>query len=245
MEFSRRLTPPTYQVASSWIADQSSATGTVLVENGWLDLTAVGSRVRRVPSLMEVLRGGRYQVFSNDWIVVPEPDFNRVDVSRLFLAREVLADFGFGGNQGPDFRIYGSPQPALVRQVPLDIQLGTEASLPYLGLEWSGDGDAGGLEIPEHGASLFLPPVAQDEFRILLKLAGTDALTDDVLVDVPLALTLDGVSIPLEHVSEPKMGVWLASTPVAGRSAGSRVMELRITRASAASDLRLHTVAIR
>ena len=101
MEFSRRLTPPTYQVASSWIADQSLATGTVLVENGWLDLTAVDSRVRRVPSLMEVLRGGRYQVFSNDWIVVPEPDFNRVDVSRLFLAREVLADFGFGAIRGP------------------------------------------------------------------------------------------------------------------------------------------------
>ena len=117
--------------------------------------------------------------------------------------------------------------------------------MPYLGLEWSGDGDAGGLEIPEHGASLFLPPVAQDAFRILLKLAGTDAITDDVLVDVPLALTLDGVSIPLEHVGEPKMGVWLASTPVSGRSAGSRVMELRITRASAASGLRLHTVAIR
>ena len=246
MEFSRRLTPPTYQVASKFIADQSSATDTVLVENGWLDLTAVDSRVRRVPSLMDVLRGGRYQVMSNDWIVVPEPDFYRVDVSRLFLAREVLADFGFGGNQGGDFRIYASPQPVLV-QVPLHIQLGTEASVPYLGLEWNGDddGDGGGLEIPEHGASLFLPPVVQDEFRILLRLTGTGALTDDVLVDVPLALALDGVAIPLEYVSEPKMGVWLTSTPVSGKSAGSRVTELRITRASKASGLRLHTVAIR
>ena len=173
VEFSRRLTPPTYQVASKWIADQSSATDTVLVENGWLDLTAVDSRVRRVPSLLDVLGGGRYQVFSNDWIVVPEPDFYRVDVSRLFLAREVLADYGFGGNQGGDFRIYASPKPVLV-QVPLQIQLGTEASVPYLGLEWSGDGDGGGLEIPEHGARFFLPPVGQDEFRILLRLTGTE-----------------------------------------------------------------------
>ena len=244
MEFSRRLTPPTYQVASKWIADQSSATDTVLVENGWLDLTAVDSRVRRVPSLLDVLRGGRYQVFSNDWIIVPEPDFYRMDVSRLFLVREVLADYGFGGNQGGDIRIYASPKPVLV-QVPLHIQLGTEASVPYLGLEWSGDGDGGGLEIPEHGASLFLPPVGQDEFRILLRLTGTDALSNDVLVDVPIALAWDGVSIPLDYVSEPRMGVWLTSGPVRGKSAGSRVTELRITRARSASGLWLHTVAIR
>ena len=189
-----------------------------------------------------MLSGGRYQLFTNDWIVLPEPDFFRLDMGRLTLAREISADYGFGGHQGEDFRIYVSPTP-VGRAVPLDIRLGTDQALPFMGLEWDRGAQDDGAEIPEQGGSIFLPLVAVDPFRILLEVARTDAVVqnpDDALV----AVMFDGMPITMAPAGDVESGVWLASQPMPATAAAPRIVELRITAARRAGGLRLRTVAI-
>ena len=165
VQFSQRITPSTYEQTTQWIRERATARDVVLVEEGWLDLEGLSARVRRVPRLADVFAGGRYQLFANDWIVVPETRFDRFNVRRLTLVQEVLVERGFGGNQGYDFRIYRSPKPVTV-QAPMEVQLGTDSALPFLGLGWSREAQDDGLPFPLMGASMFVPPVGQDPFRI-------------------------------------------------------------------------------
>ncbi len=240
---SRRLTASTFERTTRWLQERATPDDVVLVEDGWLDLEDVAVQVRRVPRLGEVLAGGQYQLFANDWIVVPETRFGRLDVRRLTLVQEVYQDPGFNGNQGYDFRIYAAPKPVTV-QVPMEFQLGTDAALPFLGLGWSREAQDDGLPFPQMGASLFLPPVGQDPFRIWLEVVPPDADVEDV-PDVPVLATVDDVPTPMERAGDTGSGIWLVSGPVFAADVSSGITEVFVTRAEGAGALRLRTLAIR
>ena len=226
IEFSRRLTPSTFERTIQWIEERTSPGNVVLVEEGWLDFEGATVQVRRVPRLRNVLSGGRYQLFANDWIVVPEPDFDKLDVRRLTLVQEISIEIGFKGNQGFDFRIYSSPKPVTIRP-PVDVHLGTDAALPFLGLDWRAAADGAGLPVPAGGGSVFLPPVASDSFHIWLEVAAPQFVVRGTQ-DVPIEVTLDGVPMSMERVGETDAGVRLVSGPIS--DAGSGITEIRITR---------------
>ena len=229
VDFSRRLTPPTHTLAEQWLQDHVSPSEVVLIPDGWLDLSSSGLRLHRVPNLATVLGAGRYQLYTHDWVVVPEPDAYDPNLSRLVPAQSILADFGFGGNLGADYRMYVGPVLAPIR-AGTEFRLGDEESRPYLGLRWHrDDGTEPGLVLPATGASLFLPPIAAEEvaFRVTLKTVGEDAASSAQAL--PIALAMEGTPIPLTRVTGTPGEIELLSDPLVTPGLGSRISEVRLT----------------
>ena len=173
---------------------------------------------------------------------MPETRFDRFNVRRLTLVQEVLVERGFGGNQGYDFRIYRSPKPVTV-QAPMEVQLGTDSALPFLGPGWSREAQDDGLPFPLMGASMFLPPVGQDPFRIWLEVVPDTDVGN--VPDIPVLATVDDAPTPMERAGDTDSGIWLVSGPVFATDASSGIIEVFVTRAEGAGALRLRTLAVR
>ena len=105
-DISRRFTAPTYSLAEAWLAANVPPEDRVLLETGWLDLEGSGLRVVRVGDLRKELVGDDFRLQECRWIVVSEPAFDIPGLSRLFLVKQFVAAYGFGGNRGIDVRVY-------------------------------------------------------------------------------------------------------------------------------------------
>jgi 4-amino-4-deoxy-L-arabinose transferase-like glycosyltransferase len=188
----RRLTPPTQVIVERWLAEHAAGQ-TVLLEDHWLDLRGTTVRANRVPDLPAAIAGGLYALSYNDWVVVPEIHFGNPALKRLQFVHRVSADQrSMTGNLGYDFEIYATPAlPTLDRA---DIGFGTAAAGPYLGPELAPANDAtNGVALPQSGASVFLPPMAQASVNLALTVR-VDAVTAET---VPVAMTVDDQPVPL------------------------------------------------
>jgi hypothetical protein len=105
-DISRRFTAPTYSLAEAWLVRHVPPGDGVLLEAGWLDLDGSGLQVVRVDDLRKELGGDHFRLQGCRWIVVPETKFDIPGLSRLFLVKQFVAAYGFGGNRGIDVRIY-------------------------------------------------------------------------------------------------------------------------------------------
>ncbi len=222
VSLSRRLRAPTHQIAEAWLTEHAKD-GTVLVEDGFLDLTGTGVRAHRVPNLRTALQRGRHALYANDWVVVQESSRHLPELSQLVFAARIDAGQGFRGNTGPDYDIYATPQ-LPVSTTGDDVQLGEERGRPFLGQEWLvGSSSEGGLELPKGGASLFLPPFARESVNIGFEL---QAAPGD---DLPVMVSSNGRSIPLTRTRAGGAGlIRLEGTVTLSNPA--RVTELRLRR---------------
>jgi hypothetical protein len=140
----------------------------VLIQRNWLRLDPSRHRLNRVLSLQPLLDGGRYELAAHDWIVVHEAFIAHPSLERLRLAEAIAVDASFGGNQGPDFRIFEAP-PATTPEGVLEVGFGEGGGRDYLGHEWPpripGEDDR---LLPAEGARLFLPPLGGKPRRLEL-----------------------------------------------------------------------------
>jgi hypothetical protein len=109
ISLSRRLQPPTHQLAESWIRQSAPAGSHVLLGRGWLDVDGAPFVARRVPDLRTTLDGGVEQLAGCQWVVVPEPLFGHPTLKQLSLAERFHARYSFGGNLGMDYEVYSVP----------------------------------------------------------------------------------------------------------------------------------------
>ena len=161
---------PTHALVEAWLQENTSPGDVVLLEIHWLKLEESKLRIKRVEELPVVLKGGLYQLFANNWVVVPEPYFGNPALRRLSFVRRFHADqSAWGGNMGYDFEVYAAPKapPSIAGA---DVALDTPEAAPFLGDEWRpDDSGAPGLRLPPGGASLFLPAVARPSIDIELE----------------------------------------------------------------------------
>jgi Dolichyl-phosphate-mannose-protein mannosyltransferase len=228
---SRRFTTPTHELAEAWLREHAS--GTVLLERGWLDLDDSGLKINRVPNLATALQGGFYALCANDWVVVPETHFRNPALAQLKFEHRVVADqHRLGGNGGFDFAIYRTP--TLARFPGGDIRLDDPDASRILGPGWRSDGSgAPGLPLPRAGASLFLPPLSQARTRLEIDFigGGGESGLPPVAVnlgDAPVALT----STPSSDGTRQVTGVIAVADP-------TRVTELRLSPAPGARNVRV------
>lgn len=240
---SRRFTPPTYALAEAWLDAQASPGDRVLTAPNML-LNIRGSRrgVRRVNDLKQALGGGRLQLYAHNWIVVPEKFFGHPGLAGLSLVKEFAADYGFGGNRGGDLRIYVPP--ALDLHEVTTIAMSSPDADEFLGLEWVRDAGRPGLELPNDGASVYLPAFTRDGARLELEVVtaqGTGATGRS-----PVDLTVEGVAIPLDVVSAIEGRTLLRSHPIPSRlPAWARKARILALRFDASSPIRVVSLSIR
>jgi hypothetical protein len=229
---SRRLPTPTHELTEAWLREQ--ATGTVLLERGWLDLDGSGLTVRRVPDLAVALQGGLYALCMNDWIVVPETHFRNPALAQLRFVHRIDADQrAFGGNLGYDYAIYATPD--LARFPGGDVRLDDPDASRILGPGWKADGsDAPGLPLPRGGASLYLPPLSQATNAVEIDLVAGEV---PGMSAVPISLSVGNSAVVLSRTpggaaTQRIAGVVTLDDP-------TRVTELRLTPAPNIRGLRV------
>lgn len=200
---SRRMTPSTAIVLEQWLRRSIPRGDVVLLEQGWLDLPDVPFSVVRVPDLEWVLGPGAYALSAADWIVVPEPHYGNPALGRLVQMQQVTADQrSLFGNLGYDYRVYVTPRLTPVQRV--DVQLDDPAARPMLGWEWNPDARGQrGLLLPDRGASIFVPPLAQHDAAIALDVGGAGTAAQGL----PLSLTIAGQEVSLADTGEPGLDV--------------------------------------
>ncbi len=82
----------------------------MLLEKGWLDLSASGVTTKRVEDLRKTLDGGLDQFSGASWVVVPKTQFGHPMLKQLGFYERIHADQGFGGSVGYDYEIYAIPK---------------------------------------------------------------------------------------------------------------------------------------
>jgi 4-amino-4-deoxy-L-arabinose transferase-like glycosyltransferase len=196
IRFSQRLTPQTHELVERWL-EQHAAGRSVLLEDGWLDLTDSSVHVNRVADLRQPLKGGLYALCTNGWVVVPETRMGSSGLDRLQFVARVQSDYwAFGGHRGYDYDIYAVPKLPQSSSV-LDIRLDELEAAPFLGPEWpASEPGVAGLVLPVDGASLYLPPMPQGEGRFALDFVDPATEPDRSSV----SLTISGEPVALREM---------------------------------------------
>ncbi len=172
---SRQFSPPTYALTEEWLEDNTAPADRVLLQRNWLDLDPERHDLRRPRSIRDVLNGGRYELATHDWVVVQEGLFQNPTLERLRLAEAINVAPYFGGNQGPDFRIFAVPEAEPI-EGPMEVRIDGPGSRDYLGNEWPPRRpEEVGRLVPTEGARIFLPPLGARTRRLELVFAEDPA----------------------------------------------------------------------
>jgi hypothetical protein len=224
-QFSRRLTPPTHALAEAWLAARVAPTDQVLSQYHWLDLTGLPGRINRVGDLPAVLAGGDYEIYANNWVVIPEIYFGDPNLDRLALAQQFAADQGFGGNRGIDFRIYTPKPVALVP--PVDIDLGASLGRAFLGTAWSREPSSyPGRELPAGGADLCVPPASDSDARLVVEFATSYQVT--AADEPPIRVSIEGTDVEMRMLVTAPQRVQLASGVLPAARLARRIIRISL-----------------
>jgi hypothetical protein len=238
VSFSRRLTAPTDRLTEQWL-ETHAVGGRVLVEDHWLVLNPSLVRVHRVPDLRAALSVGRYELSTDDWVVVPETSQGLHKLQGLLLAARFDADQGFRGHLGYDYRVYATPRLGRTDEV-IDIRLDDPAAGPFLGSDWRFDHSAEpGLTLPASGASLFLPPRVRERARVELEILGATGPHNEA----PVELSVAHIPVALDLAGAERKGL-LRVNGVARLPGPAKVTEVRLQPIGHIGPLRIARIRI-
>jgi len=250
LQTSRRVSPPTYSLVESWLEEEVPREDRLLIERQWLDLHRPRFNLQKVRDLGEALSGGSYQLAYNKWIVVHEWRLGHPALDGLELVRRFKVDSSFGGNTGPDFAVYRSP-PIDPLRLPVNIFFDEPDAAAFLGLEWPPDkNEQPGLQLPDGGASLFLPPLETEgvhfEILVLQDQAPTEARSRrGPPPDVPIEVEIEGQLLVLERQVSDVDEVLELAADLPGRAQAPGIIRIMIRPSNGSTTTRVLGVRIR
>lgn len=197
----------------------------VLAENRWLDLSGMGVQSRRPRRLSALLNGGRFELYTHDWIVVHEAQADNPNLDRLRFRQRFLPDYTFGGNVGFDFYVY-TPPPLPPPTEGIEFEVGPGAR-PFLGSAWRLRAGETSVEVPPDGASLFLPPVAGEKLHVRVAVSANS--DDEDLDDFAITVELGQRSLALTRTRGALSNQDLYAATLDAPGMTSKITEIRIT----------------
>jgi hypothetical protein len=241
-DISRRLGPNTAVLMAQWIRESPQRGRTMLVPQEWMVSVDTEVQITHAGRYEEILRG--FAVNGFERVLVPEPYFGFAEPDRLALVHEIVAERGWWGNQGFDYRVY-EPLPLEPSSTTVDIELARGSSRRFLGPEWAIAEGSDSLEVPASGARIFLPPLQREAFRVELHRIVADDGSSAGGAGDPVSIQVNGEPLETSNDTASDGIQVVVSSPYFVPTEAYSLTEITIRPAAPGPAVRLSRLVIR